>query len=111
MKPHYDKIRKVKTGSGATAIQVGRYIGKRFRLTKHIGSSHEADKIAELIGIAKEYIRTHLPQMELNFNPQSDEILFKRGIKVEASMLMEAFTYLSDENSNEQQRGQPLTGC
>ena len=96
MKPHYDKIRKVKTHSGATAIQIGRYIGKRFKLTKHIGSAHETDKIDELIGIAKEYIRTHSPQLEMNFNPHSEEILFKRGIKVESSMLTEAFEYLSD---------------
>ena len=94
MKPHYDKIRKVKTHSGATAIQIGRYIGKRFRLTKHIGSAHETDKIDELTGIAKEYIRTHSPQLEMNFNPHSGEILFKRGIKVESSMLTEAFEYL-----------------
>lgn len=95
MKPHYARIRKVKTGSGATAIQVGRYVGKRFQLTKHIGSAKEADKIAELIGIAKEYIRSHSPQIELNFNPSSEEVLFKRGIVVESSTLSEAFDYLS----------------
>jgi hypothetical protein len=94
VKPHYDKIRKVKTHSGTTAIQIGRYIGKRFRLTKHIGSAHETDKIDELIGIAKEYIRTHSLQLEMNSNPHSGEILFKRGIKVESSMLTEAFEYL-----------------
>lgn len=94
MKPHYQRIRKVKTHSGSTAVQVGKYIGKRFVLTKHIGSSKDSKKIDELIGIAKEYIHSHSPQMELNFNPQSDEILFKRGVKVEKSCLSEAFEYL-----------------
>jgi len=94
VKPHYQRIRKVKTHSGSTAIQVGRYIGKRFVLTKHIGSSKDPRKIDELIGIAKEYISFHSPQMELNFNPQSEEILFKRGVKVDKSVLSEAFEYL-----------------
>ena len=76
MKPHYGKIRKVKTHSGATAIQVGRYVGKKFQLTKHIGSSKDAGKVTELIGIAKEYILAKSPQLELNFKPQSEEILF-----------------------------------
>lgn len=94
MKPHYQRIRKVKTHSGATAIQVGSYHGKRFQLAKHIGSSKDVKKIVELIGIANQYIRSHSPQMELNFNPQSEEILFKRGIGIEKSCLEEAYTYL-----------------
>lgn len=95
MKPHYERIRKVKTRSGATAIQVGRYEGKRFRLTKHIGSAHETPEIAKLITAAKEHIRAHALQPELDFNPRSDEVLFKRGIAIEKSTLTDAFTYLS----------------
>jgi Transposase len=95
VKPHYTRIRKVKTGSGATAIQVGKYVGKRFQLTKHIGSSKDKVKVAELIGLAEEYIRTHSPQLALNFNPQSEEVLFKRGITVSKSTLEEAFSYLN----------------
>lgn len=94
MKPHYDKIRRVKTASGATAIQVGFYQGKRFVLTKHIGSSKDNHKVIELSSIAQEYIHSHSPQLEFNFNPHSEEILFKRGIKVKASYLQEAYEYL-----------------
>jgi len=94
VKPHYDRIRKVKTASGSTAIQVGYYQGKSFKLKKHIGSSKETKKISELINIAKEYIRSISPQIELNFNPQSDEVLFKRGIKAVSSRLDTAFKYL-----------------
>lgn len=96
MKPHYDKIRKVKTHSGATAIQVGRYKGKRFELTKHIGSAHETEKISELIDIAHTYIRSHTPQIEIDFNPHSEEIMFTRGIRIEKSTLAEAYAYLSE---------------
>jgi len=94
VKPHYLRIRKVKTHSASTAIQVGFYQGKRFKLSKHIGSSKDQQKISELITIAHEYIRSHNPQIELNFNPQSEEILFKRGLKISESRLSEAYDYL-----------------
>ena len=94
MKPHYTRIRKVKTQSGSTAIQVGFYQGKRFKLLKHIGSSKDQNKIAELTAIAREYIHFHTPQLELNFNPQSEKILYKRGLKISESRLEEAYDYL-----------------
>ncbi|MEW6088080.1 MAG: hypothetical protein AB1498_07215 [bacterium] len=85
----------MKTHSGSTAIQVGFYKGKRFKLAKHIGSSKEEGKICELIRIAEEYVHFHNPQLEFNFNPQSEEILFKRGIKITESYLWEAYEYLN----------------
>lgn len=94
MKPHYERIRKVKTGSGSMAIQVGFYCGKGFRLTKHIGSSKDQGKINELIEIARNFIRSRSPQLEFNFNSQSEEILFKRGIKIGKSCLQTAYEYL-----------------
>lgn len=94
MKPHYERIRKVKTRSGATAIQIGFYQGKRFKLKKHIGSSSDVNKVNELISIASEYIQSHSPQLKFNFNPASEEILFKRGVFVEQSILEEAYKYL-----------------
>lgn len=94
MKPHYLRIRRVKTHSGSTAIQVGFYKGNRFKLSKHIGSSKDQNKIAELVGIAREYIHAHTPQLQLNFNPESEEILYKRGLKISESRLEEAYDYL-----------------
>lgn len=94
MKPHYQRIRKVKTHSGSTAIQIGSYRGKSFILTKHIGSAKDTAEIAELISLAEEYIRSHSSQLALNFNPQSEEILFKRGVKVQKASLQAAYDYL-----------------
>ena len=94
MKPHYQRIRRVKTHSGSTAIQVGSYKGKSFILKKHIGSAKDTAKIDELITLAEEYIRSHSPQLALNFNPQSEEVLFKRGVKVKKSCLQVAYDYL-----------------
>lgn len=100
MKPHYQRIRKVKTHSGSTAIQVGSYKGKNFILRKHIGSAKDPERIKELIFLAEEYIRSHSSQLAFNFNPQSEEILseeilFKRGVKVKKACLKEAYDYLS----------------
>lgn len=94
MKPHYQRIRKVKTHSGSTAIQVGSYKGKNFILRKHIGSAKDTAKIDELITLAEEYIRSHSPQLPFNFNPQSEEVLFKRGVRVRRSFLQTAYDYL-----------------
>lgn len=94
MKPHYASIRRVKTKSGAVAIQVGQYQGKRFRVIKHIGSARESPKLAELMKLATKYIEVNSSQLSLNFNPCSDEVLFKRGIYAQKSRLTTAFDYL-----------------
>jgi transposase len=96
VKPHYPRIRKVKTHSGSTAIQVGNYKGKTFQLAKHIGSSKDPGKILELMELANAYIRSHSSQLELNFNTQSEEILFKRGLVVTKSCLEAAYYYLEE---------------
>lgn len=95
MEPHYH-IRKVRTKSGSIAVQVGSYFGKRFKLSLHVGSSKETDKIIEFIEIGKEFIRSHSNQLELNFNPQSSEVLFKKGIKITKSVLSLAYSYLEE---------------
>lgn len=95
MKPHCLKIRKVKTSSGNTALQVGIYKGKRFKVIKHIGSAKTKEKIQELFQIAQEFITSHSPQLSLNFNPQSEEILFKRGIRIKEGSLQVAYDYLN----------------
>lgn len=95
MKPHYERIRKVKTKSGATAIQVGSYVGKSFKLLKHLGSSKDPQKIADLMATAQAFVSSRSPQLQFNFNPQSSEILFKRGIVVERMNLSRPYDYLS----------------
>lgn len=84
----------MRTKSGSTAIQVGSYFGKKFKLSLHVGSSKDADKITEFVEIGREFIRSHSNQLEFNFNPQSEEVLFKRGTKVTKSILSLAYSYL-----------------
>ncbi|MBK7242132.1 MAG: hypothetical protein IPI00_18715 [Flavobacteriales bacterium] len=49
-------IRKTKTGSGATAVQVVRYERRRVVVLKHIGSGHRADEVAALVDGARQWI-------------------------------------------------------
>jgi hypothetical protein len=44
--------------------------------------------------MAHAYVRSRSPQLGFSFNPQSDEILFKRGLAVTKSCLEAAYTYL-----------------
>jgi len=89
------RIRKVKTVSGSIAVQVGNYQGNRFKLAKHIGSAKDPQGISELMAMAREYIRSRSPQLEFDFNPQSPEILFKRGIRAASGRLEAAYRYLN----------------
>lgn len=50
------KIRKVKTGSGKTAVQVVRYVNRKTNIVKHIGSASSAEKLDALITRAQDFI-------------------------------------------------------
>ena len=58
-------IRKTRTASGATAIQVVRHEGKRRVVVKHIGSAHDQAQLNALIGQAEHYAETHRTQPSL----------------------------------------------
>lgn len=95
MKPHYTRVRRVKTKSGSIAVQVGQYHGHRFILSKHIGSAKEPEKIKELETVAGKYIQSHSPQLPMNFTPVSDEVLYLRGMHSQRTRLTTAYDYLS----------------
>jgi len=46
-------IRKTKTASGATAVQVVPYVDRRVEVLKHIGSAHDRQGISQLLDQAK----------------------------------------------------------
>ena len=50
--------RKVKTSSGATAIQVVRYENRKLVVAKHIGSAHSKEEILVLLRNADHWIKT-----------------------------------------------------
>jgi len=58
-------IRKVRTASGATAVQVVRNEGKKRPFIKHIGSAHTEQECELLMAEAKNYAEAHCRQPSL----------------------------------------------
>jgi hypothetical protein len=58
-------VRKTQTASGATAIQVVRYEGKRCIVVKHIGSAHDAQTCMALSEVADRYVADNCLQPSL----------------------------------------------
>ena len=46
-------IRRVRTGSGATAVQVAEYVGGRQRIVKHVGPAHTEVELGVLLEKAR----------------------------------------------------------
>ena len=58
-------IRKTKTASGATAVQIVRYQNRRLIILKHLGSAHTESDLAALMQRAKALIDEYTPQLSL----------------------------------------------
>lgn len=58
-------VRKTKTASGATAIQIVRYKYRKKIIVKHIGSAHTEKDLASLIQVAKDWIEKENRQQSL----------------------------------------------
>lgn len=76
-------IRKVKTASGATAVQIAHKQKGRIVKIIHIGSAHTKDELKILLAIAQ--TRLHIDQLELF--PESEPTL-RMGIKQSFSALL-----------------------
>ncbi|GIM86561.1 hypothetical protein Sar04_32970 [Salinispora arenicola] len=49
-------IRRVRTASGATAVQIAEYVGGRRRIVAHVGSAHTEAELGLLISWARELL-------------------------------------------------------
>lgn len=58
-------VRKTKTASGATAVQVVRNLGKRREILRHIGSAHDEQTLTMLLSEAEHYAEHHRVQPSL----------------------------------------------
>ncbi len=63
------KIRRVKTGSGKTAVQVVRYVNRKTNIVKHIGSASSTARIDALITQAQDFIDRNDIQLKLYTSP------------------------------------------
>jgi len=59
------KIRVVKTGSGAKAVQAVRYQNNKRIVIKHFGSCHTEEEFKELLLIAEEWIKAFAGQLSI----------------------------------------------
>ena len=59
-------VRRVKTASGATAVQIVQKRGRRVLGIEHIGSAHTEDELALLLQLAEE--RRHAGQLTLDLD-------------------------------------------
>ncbi len=68
-------IRKTKTSSGATAVQVVRYERRKVVVLRHIGSGKTADAIAPLVLRAQDWIMRGMAQSSLfHTRPEDDRV-------------------------------------
>lgn len=65
------RVRVITTASGASAVQVIRYVNRRRIVVKHIGSGYSDDALQTLLKTAEEWIIKHTHQ--LSFFPESAE--------------------------------------
>ena len=72
-------IRKVRTASGSTAIQVVEYQGHRSKIMKHLGSGKDDGEVGALIGKAQEWISDQTRQGSLFVEPQQKILFTDRG--------------------------------
>lgn len=61
-------VRKVKTASGATAVQVVEKDRGRRRIVAHVGSAHTSGGLAASIEVAKQHIHADRHVLELGLN-------------------------------------------
>lgn len=73
-------VRKVKTGSGATAVQIVEKRNGQRRILEHVGSAHDEAELAVLVSAAQQ--RLHGVQDMLELNPPARA---PRGLVVERS--------------------------
>jgi hypothetical protein len=79
-------VRRVKTASGATAVQIVRKRGRRVLGIEHIGSAHTDDELAVLLRIADE--RRHAGQLALDLGGAGEAAAGKAAVVEGTSSLI-----------------------
>lgn len=88
-------IRKVATGSGATAVQIVHKNAGQIVKLEHIGSAHSDDELRALMMIAKK--RLLGTQQSLFNTQQSDKSLHIKLGQTTSQLLMDCLNYLANE--------------
>ncbi len=94
-------IRKVKTSSGATAVQIAYKVGGRIVKIIHIGSAHNKEELDLLVAIARKRLFTNQPELL----PQTDTLQIKTKRSFSALLwntLQEQYTELGFDQLNDE---------
>ena len=78
-------VRKVKTKSGATAVQVVQYVGHRSIVAKHIGSGKDEVEVSILRQKAFEWIEEQSAQFSLFPSQKQKVLVVDRGECIEVT--------------------------
>src|SRR5690606_15083153 len=70
------RIRTVKTGSGATAVQVIYYLNRKRIIYKHIGSGRTEEELERLKIIAQDFIDNYTPTLPFKEETKFDNLLY-----------------------------------
>jgi len=65
-------VRKVRTGSGATAVQVVRKRHGKLEIIKHVGSGHSPVEVALLVQRGREILQGEQGALDLGVGPETD---------------------------------------
>lgn len=63
-------MRKVKTASGATAVQIAESVHGQRRIVEHIGSAHTEGELAALIAVARGKLDAGQEGLDLGLEPE-----------------------------------------
>ncbi len=58
-------VRRVKTASGATAVQIAEHLGGRDKVIEHLGSAHTEAELAALLEVARDRLHPGQGELEL----------------------------------------------
>jgi Transposase DDE domain len=91
-------IRKTKTGSGATAVQVVRYTHRRIEVLKHIGSGHSEEEVKALVESAQAWLRsaTEQPSLFPTTEPRTFSLDATEYLGARRGLLYEVLRTISD---------------
>jgi hypothetical protein len=79
-------LRKVKTASGATAVQIARRANRRDVVVEHLGSAHTDAELAALMQIGRRKIEEGQGVLDLGLEPNQDPVAAE--VQAQASRLL-----------------------
>ena len=85
-------VRRVKTSSGATAVQIVEKRGGVRRIVEHVGSAHDELELAVLMQVAREALNAGQDELDLGLGERSRPVSSARVLSTSSRILWEVLT-------------------